>query len=220
MMLKRLDRDAIALVALIGVALGIWGAWIPNIAASLSQNVFYLAEWSTFLPGVRSGQIRLAPDTLRLSAALGVIALLFAAQNLRAAWARWLLRAAAAVPVLFVLLPPYPDVFQMWGSPSYGARFGVSSLLVAGLVASALAGRIPASTNRLMIVVSCILAAAAAIVGLSSLIPPFQADYAAPLGAGWGGVLFFAGLILAAASQALPESVFRHAPEKQNGPVI
>lgn len=220
MMSKRLDRDTIALIALVGVGLGIWGAWIPNIAASLSQNVFYLAEWSTFLPGVRSGQIRLAPDILRLSAALGVIALLFAAQNLRSAWARRLLRAAAAIPVLFVLLPPYPDFLQMWWSPSYGARFGVASLLGAGLVACAFARRIPASTNRLLIVISCILAVAAAIAGLSSLIPPFQADYAVPLGAGWGGVMFFIGLILAIASQALPESVFRRSPEKQNGPVI
>ena len=220
MTLKRPDRDTIALVALVGAALGIWGAWIPGAVASLSQNVFYLAEWSTFLPGVRSGQIKLAPDILRLSAALGVVALLFAAQSIRSAWARWLVRAVVALPVLFVLLPPYPDVFQLWGSPSYGARFGVASLLGAGLIACAFAGRLPARADRLLIAASCILASAAAIAGLAWLMPPFQTDYAASLGFGWGGVLFFAGMVVAIAAQAVPESVFRRGPEKQNGPVI
>jgi hypothetical protein len=213
--LKRLDRQQIALLSLIAAWLGIWGAWVPNVAASLSQNVFYLAEWSTFLPSVRSGEIRLVPDALRTSAALGVIALLVCAQAIETAWLRWLARLAAAAPIFFVLLPPYPDVFQLWWSPSYGMRFGAASLLGAGFAASAFTGRLPPLSQRLAIMAACLLAAAAAIAGLMFLIPPFQADYAAPFGIGWGSVLFFAGLALAALAQAQPEQT---ASGNKNGP--
>jgi hypothetical protein len=204
MSVKRLGRQQIALLSLIAAWLGIWGAWIPNVAASLSQNAFYLAEWSTFLPGVRSGEIRLAPDALRASAALCVIALLVCAQAIETAWLRWLVRLAATAPIFFVLLPPYPDVFQLWWSPSYGTRFGVASLLGIGFAASAFAGRLSAASQRLAIVAACSLAAAAAIAGLTFLITPFQADYATAFGMGWGSVAFFTGLALAVLAQVLP----------------
>lgn len=218
-MIRRLDREQITLVALSAAWIGLWGTWIPNISASLSQNLFYLAEWSTFLPGVRSGEIRLAPEVLRLAASLGTCALLFAAQNIQPRGLRWAFRAAAALPVIFVLLPPYPDFLQMWWSPSYGARFGAASVLCAGLVISAFGGRIFGGARRIVVAMTGALGIVAAAVALAYLLPPFQTDYAAPLSAGWGCAFFFAGLALGAGAQIAPEGYFRPVEEKQNGPV-
>jgi hypothetical protein len=206
--LKPLEREPLTFLALVAAWLGIWGAWVPNASASLSQNLFYLAEWSTFLPVVRSGQLRLAPDVLRLSACLGTFALLFAARPIQPAWVRWVTRAVTAVPILFVLLPPYPDVLQLWGSPSYGARFGVASVLGLGMVISVQSERLSAAIRRWLIVGTGLLGAAAALTGLLWLIPPFAADYGSPLNAGWGELTFFAGLALAILAQSLPERIF------------
>jgi hypothetical protein len=215
--LKRFDRQQIALLALIVAWLGIWGAWVPNVAASLSQNIFYLAEWSTFLPSVRSGEIRLAPDALRASAALCVIALLVCAQAIETVQLRWLVRLAAAAPIFFVLLPPYPDVFQLWWSPSYGARFGAASLLGIGFAVSIFIGCLSAASQRLVIVAACLLAAVTAIVGLIFLIPPFQADYATDFGTGWGSIAFFAGLALTMLAQVLPDRSIHRRQEMKTG---
>jgi hypothetical protein len=219
MRLHQPDHEQVALIALLCAWAGMWGAWVPSVAASLSQNIFYLAEWSTFLPGVRSGALRLAPDSLRLAAAAGVIALLFCLQAVRAAPVRWIVRLVAAAPVLFVLLPPYPDVFQLWWSPSYGARFGMVTLLGLGLLASVWSGRVSVGTNRLLVIAACILASAAGLAGLFALMPAFEADYASPLGLGWGSLLFFLGLLLATVAYILPERVFNIPGRKQNGSV-
>ena len=218
-MMGRAQRAPITLIGLIAAWLGVWGAWVPNGAASLSQNLFYLAEWSTFLPGVRSGEIRLAPEVLRLAAALGAAALVFSAEGIRRGWARWAVRLLLALPVIIVLMPPYPDFFQLWWSPSYGARFGTASVLVLALVASGFAGRLPEVGRRIVVAALCVLALASAVIGLIALLPPFQADYAAPLGAGWGLAAFFAGLIVAAVAQTAPERFFEPSEGKQNGPV-
>jgi hypothetical protein len=195
-MLRTIDRRQIVLVGLLAAWLGVWGAWIPSVSASLSQNVFMLAEWSTFLPGVRSGEIRLAPDALRLGAALGVCALVFATEFIPSKWIRWVVRIGTAVPVFIVLLPPYPDLLQMWGSPSYGARFGTASVVIAGLAASVFISKLPPVALRWVIVATGILAIAFAIFGLAALIPPFQAAYSSTVGAGWGLSAFFAGILI------------------------
>lgn len=207
-MVARAQRDPLTLIGLIIAWLGLWGAWVPSGVASLSQNLFYLTEWSTFLPGVRSGEIRLAPEVLRLGGALGASALVVAAQSIRPAWARWLLRLALGLPVIIVLMPPYPDFFQMWWSPSYGARFGTASVLFLVLVASIFAGHLSALARRIGVAVLCGLALVSAVTGLVILLPLFQADYAAPLGAGWGLAAFLAGLVVAAVAQIAPEQVF------------
>jgi hypothetical protein len=218
-MIGRAQRKPITLIGLIAAWLGLWGAWVPSSTASLSQNLFYLAEWSTFLPGVRSGEIRLAPEALRLAAALAAAALVFSAEGIRQTWTRWLVRIGLAVPVIIVLMPPYPDFFQLWWSPSYGARFGTASVLALALVASLFAGRLSAPARRIGVAGLCVLALASAVTGLVNLLPPFQADYAAPLGAGWGLAAFFAGLVVAALAQAAPGRVLEPLGEKQNGPV-
>ena len=205
-MIERAQRAPITLIGLIAAWLGLWGAWVPSSTASLSQNLFYLAEWSTFLPGVRSGEIRLAPEVLRLAAALAVAALILAAEDIHRGWVRWLVRIGLAVPVIIVLMPPYPDFLHLWWSPSYGARFGADSVLALALVASLFVGRLAALGRRIGVAALCGLALAAAILGLIYLLPPFQADYATPLGAGWGLAAFFAGLIVAALAQAAPSS--------------
>lgn len=218
-MIGRAQRDPITLIGLAAAWLGLWGAWVPHDTASLSQNLFYLAEWSTFLPGVRSGEIRLAPEALRLAAALGIAALMIAAQSIERGWARWLLRLALGLPVIIVLMPPYPDFLQMWWSPSYGARFGADSVLIIVLAASIFAGRVPTGARRILVAVLCALGLASAVVGLVYLLPPFQADYSEPLSAGWGLAAFFAGMVVAALAQAAPERAFEPVRGKQNGPV-
>ena len=72
-MTHRADRIGIA--GLLLAWLGLWGAWVTHRVVSLRQNALDFAEWATYLPVVRSGEITLMPDILRLGVALAVIRL-------------------------------------------------------------------------------------------------------------------------------------------------
>jgi hypothetical protein len=209
--IKRLDREQIALAALDLAWLGLWGAWIPHVTASLTQNVFYLAEWSTFLIDVRTGGLRLAPDALRLSAALAGCALMAGLERVGPPWLRWTARVGLGAPILVVLLPPYPDVFQAWFSPAYGIRFGTASVIGAGIIASARVGRLSTQARGWLVIGLGLAGIGAALAGMIALCPPFQVHYATPLWPGWGSDLFMGGLLAAGISLI-------GQPKQQNGP--
>lgn len=197
-------RGQIALVSLGFTWLGLWGSWIPDATASLNQNVFYLAEWSTFLTDVRFGNLRLAPDILRLSVALGITALMVSAHIIADLKLRWLIRAAASFPIILILLPPYPDVLQMWWSQSYGLRFASACLLGLGFIATLFIDRSTLSLRRAVGAALCLLALIASTGGFLLLLQPYQVHYARPLPPGWGLIVFSGGLLAAASMQGLP----------------
>src|SRR5688500_6336471 len=89
----------------------IWGGWIPAKAVALRLNAFDLAEWSTVLMQVRSGDLRWFPEMLRVAVVLCGIALALKVGDIRNLWVRWLIRAAAMLPAIIVV-PQFPFWWQ------------------------------------------------------------------------------------------------------------
>ncbi len=188
--------ELIGMLALLLAWVGIWGAWIPHPAVSLTQNAFDFAEWSTYLNDVRYGDMTAMPDVLRLAVGLCVIAMAVGVAAFEDVWLRWGLRVVGLLPAL-VLLPPYPDLMKLWFSESYGRRFGVVSIIVVGVALTALTDRLSWSVRRLVMIGLSGLAIVSGLWAFLTLVQPFQHHYAHPIYPGWGAVVFFAGLVSA-----------------------
>jgi hypothetical protein len=193
-------NDRIGIAALILAWLGLWGAWISQRVVSLRQNALDFAEWSTFLPTVRSGEIILMPEVLRLGVALAVIALAVASSSLPTFAMRAGVRALAFIPG-FLLLPPYPFTLQLWWSDSYGWRFTAASIALAGVAASFLLDRLAERRRRMIVLLLSVIGAILAAMAYAVLRQPFAVLYNHALWPGWGMLAFMVGLIIAAVMQ-------------------
>lgn len=192
---KSLQWEKIGIVLLLLVWIGVWGAWIPARTVSLTQNALYLAEWSTILPESRFGGLAYLAEVLRLAVALAMVALAISVGALKRPLARWSIRLVACLPGL-VILPPYPYIFDLWRSASYGNRFIVAAVLFAGVLLSALTDLLPGKLQRWLVSVLSLAAAGLAIWAFFSLRVPFEARYTGIVMPGWGFGLFVGGLMV------------------------
>src|SRR5258705_10458642 len=148
MILHTINRERLTLIAALAIWAGIWGGWITYTAVGLTQNAFYLAEWSTCLLDVRYGGMRLAPELIRVAIALGSVAACVAAANIRDWRLRWAARLLL-IPIGLNLLPPYPDILNLWWSEGYGLRFIVATLFWVGFAGCVLIDRLNSSIQGL-----------------------------------------------------------------------
>lgn len=192
---KSLRWERIDVMVLVLVWISVWGAWIPARTVSLTQNALYLAEWSTHLPESRFGGLDYLAEVLRLSVALAVVALAIGVGVLERPLARWSIRVVACLPGL-VILPPYPEVLDLWRSASYGNRFIVAVVLFAGVLLSGLTDLLPSKLQRWLVGVLSLAAAGLAIWAFFSLRVPFEARYMGVLMPGWGFGVFVGGLMV------------------------
>lgn len=195
-------RNWIVFALFVTAWLAIWGFWLPGRSASLNQNAIDLAEWSTFLIDVRSGDIRIMPDILRLALILTVIGVGLSAAVIEPFWQRWLVRLAALLPAV-VMLPPYPFILQAFFSDSYGLRFTVCAFGFAGIAAMFFLDQTKPYTRSWFI-----LGVAASALGLASwaymqLRRPFTVHLGNNFSPGWGSILFAASLIAVLVVQTL-----------------
>jgi hypothetical protein len=183
--------DRIAWGVLLVAWFGVWGAWFPHSMAALRLNPIDLAEWTTFL---RSGKLHLMPDLLRLAVVLAMIALSVSAGAIRNQWLRWGSRLLAIIPSLLIL-PPYPFVLQAWWSDSYGLRFTVAALGIAGTAAALLLDR-RVEQRRIISAVLALVAAVLAVWVFVTLRVPFGQRYDVAIAPGWGFVIFVISLVV------------------------
>jgi hypothetical protein len=200
MILHKINRERLTLIAALAVWAGIWGGWITHTAVGLTQNAFYLAEWSTFLLDVRYGGMRLAPELIRLAVALGSVAACVAAVNIRDWRLRWAARLLL-IPIGLNLVPPYPDILNLWWSEGYGVRFIVAALFWVGFAGCVLIDRLNSSIQSHLMIVLSGGAVISAAWGFIQLQRPFSAHYATTILPGWGLVLFGIGLAAAITAQ-------------------
>jgi hypothetical protein len=210
--------DNIGLVALALAIVGVWGAWIFHASVALTLNAFYLAEWSTYLLDVRYDGLRAAPEILRAGLALAAMAGAVALAIIPNFWLRWLARLAL-IPIGLNLLPPYPDIFSLWWSPSYGGRFMAASIFWLGLAACLWLDRRNIRLRRWLVIGCGLGAMVSAVWAYGQLIQPFQAHYAMTLRPGWGLVVFVAGLLIAAGAALRLQLSGPANPQNQKGPV-
>jgi hypothetical protein len=192
-MTNRTSLPAWPITAVLLIAwLGVWGAWLTHPTAALTYNAPDMAEWAGFLPEVRFGPLGHAPDSLRLGVGLGAVALAIGAAWLPSAWMRWACRALVVLTGL-VILPPYPQVLDLWRSEAYGVRFLIAALT---MLACPLAFLLDRHARTCQALVALVGADALWAAGNSyfSLRGPFAALYTAPLSVGWGFILFVVGL--------------------------
>jgi hypothetical protein len=192
--------------------IGIWGAWIPHQTVSLTQNALYLAEWSTFLPGVRFGDLARVPEWLRLAVSLASVTLAVGAGGLGKRWLQWVFRLAALTPGL-IMLPPYPELLKLWWSEAYGLRFVMAAVVWVGVAASVLSDLLPDQIRRGLVTVLSGLTVGLGRWAFLALHSRFEVYYATPLAPGWGVLLLLGGLVLAAILQlsTLVWDIRRHA---------
>jgi hypothetical protein len=187
---ERLDRAV--WIVLLGAWLGVWGAWFPHPATALRLNPIDLAEWTTFL---RSSDLRLMPELVRLSVVLAMIALSVSAGSIHNPLLRWGSRLLALIPALLIL-PPYPFILQAWWSESYGLRFVVAALGIVGTAAALLLDQRPVQWRIMITGMLAITSAALAVWTFITLRIPFGQRYAESIMPGWGIVLFIAALLV------------------------
>jgi hypothetical protein len=196
--LSRGDLLGVGILALAWI--GIWGAWIPHQTASLSQNALYLAEWATFLPEVRFGDLARVPEWLRLAVSLVSVTLAVGAGGLGKRWLRWMIRLAALTPGL-IMLPPYPELLKLWWSEAYGLRFVMAAVVWVGVATSVLSDSLPDQLRRGLVAVLSGLAAGLGSWAFLTLRSRFEVYYATRIAPGWGVLLLLGGLVLVAILQ-------------------
>ncbi len=205
------------MLTLLAIWLGFWMPWIAAEAVSLRLNPLDMAEWATFLPAARNGPLTWFPDLLRMSCSLAAIAFCLGAGFLQKSWARWLLRGLALLPGLLIL-PPYPEVLQLWGSPSYGARFVIAALTLGGVPVATTLDRFD---DRVRSGVCLLLSGGAVALGVWSFVvlsASFTTGYARLLSPGAGAILAWAGQI-GLGLAALFRFLSHDAQQNNNGPV-
>lgn len=186
-------------LSLLGGALawiGVWGTWIPHPTAALTYNAVDLTVWVGFLWDVRFGSLGGKPDILRAGLAAAAVTLALCAGVLKRPGARWVLRLAALV-IGLILLPPYPQVLDLWRSEEYGIRFLIAAGSLVGVLLSGLVDFAPAQMRRASILATSGLAIWQTLRAYLVFRPPFEAHYNHAIPLGWGMLLFVGGLALA-----------------------
>ncbi len=177
---------------------GIWGAWLPSQSASISQHAVDFAEWSTRLIDVRSGDLRFMPDILRISLALTVGGVALSAQVISSRFIRWLIRCVTLVPAI-VMLPPYPDVFQLFFSDAYGLRFTACAVAFVLVTSTFLVDRLRPQYQQLLAGLVGVAALGTSLWAYVLLRRPFTIHLNTDFGPGWGAILFTLSLVAALA---------------------
>lgn len=194
--MRTLSRSELHIGGLLVAWLGAWGAWLAHPVAGLTQTALDLALVAQRLPDVLYGQLGGMPDLLRVSIGLMAVALNVAAGRATQRWLRWLLPALALV-LAVRLLPPYPQVLDLWRSPDHGGRFVVAAATLAGWIATLTGRRWPA---RWQVAFALALGVAALSTGLWAFLA-LQGAFAAAthltFAPGWGLAFYVAGLLLA-----------------------
>jgi hypothetical protein len=185
-----LDTGLWALLAL----LGYWSPWLSLPPAALRLSGYDLAEWITFLPGVRDGSLLL--NRLSFLTPLACLALLlgFAAARcpLRSGvrWGLWLLGLISAYNVL----PVYPYLLTAYADPEFQLQFIVACAAGGGVL---LCLALPPAWLDLPQLGLAVLGAWSGAAGLLAVRPAAMALMAGPwpVGIGWAAMLLgFAGL--------------------------
>jgi hypothetical protein len=189
-------------LALLLLALaGYWSPWLTHPAAALRLSGFDLAEWVTFLPGVRDGSLPLS--RLAFLTPLACLALLLRIEAARTrpartsgwrsflpgAWLGWGLLALALVCNLLVL-PPYEAFRNRDYWPEYQTQFIVACAALLGIAVCQL---LPNKVNALLQIALALVGGAYGAWALTTLRPTANELLNAPWAVGYGWIAMLVG---------------------------
>lgn len=204
---------SVIFAALLLAWMSIWGTWIPHQTAALTQQGLDFAEWSTFLPDVRSGDLPHYPDLLRAAFGLCTVALCLNSRYSERAWLRWSPHLAGFFTGI-LLLPPYPGgfslaIFSFWWS-GYPYQFIAALLTISLCLVSAMTMKREDRWIGLTSLVTILPSLTLGWLAYTGLKRPFEAHYAHHLSPGWGTIFFFSGLLTAMLLQILLLTAFKN----------
>lgn len=177
---------------------GYFGPWVLGGSAALTMNAYDLAEWVTFLPGVRDGSLLFGRLHL-----LGPLALTLLLTG-RLAWTlaggrRW---AGIAIALLggLLLLPGYPFILYWRDDVEVQAQLALFAATWFAIVAAGALSRLWQPGLRFAAMVASVAGFAVAAWTLLMARPAVAALYGAPppIGWGWAAMLAGFGIVLAA----------------------
>lgn len=198
---------AVSLAALLVALAGFWSPWLTHPAAALRLSGFDLAEWVTFLPGVRDGSLPLSRLAFLLPLACLALLLSVAAHTgprrsrwrglLPASlwgWGLWFLAGACGL----LVLPPYEAFRNRAYWPEYQTQFLMACAALAGV---AVAGFVPRRATGWLQIIVAAAGGGCGAWALLTLRPAANELLNAPwaVGLGWVAMLAgFAGVAVAA----------------------
>src|SRR3990172_11186061 len=113
--------------------LGYWSPWLTHPAGALRFNGFELAEWTTFLPGVRDGSLPVTRLSFLIPLACLVLLLGIAAARSKSMPAlRWGLMLLALL-CSYGVFPSYPYILTAYRDPEFRLQFLVACAALLGL---------------------------------------------------------------------------------------
>lgn len=193
-------RDLIPTLLFAGATVALVGAvapWIPHPTAALRIGAFDLFEVSKYLPAVSSGQVPLLREAFLLPVVVPalMLALVPLTPGSRRKVGRWLIPVAAAIIALSTL-PPYPQILSAHQDPEYRGQLilSVGTFLLALL--SPLLKRLPRLVGAGATLILTSLGVVLPLIQFSRVRPLFAALYDAPVGWGWGIVVYVLGMSL------------------------
>ena len=193
-------RGLIPVLLFAGATVSLVGAvapWIPHPTAALRIGAFDLFEISKYLPAVSSGEVSLLREAFLLPVVIPalVLALVPLAPGSRRGVGRWLIPVAAAIIALSTL-PPYPQILSAHRNPEYRGQLilSVGTFLLALL--SPLVSRLPDLVGAGVTLILTILGVVLPLTQFGRIHPLFAALYDAPVGWGWGIIVYVLGMSL------------------------
>jgi len=176
----------------LGLALcwaGYWAPWIAHRAAALNFNGYELAEWTTRLPGVRDGSLRLGRlDFMLPLACLSLATALAAGVTPMRGWLRWAARLLALLGG-FLILPEYPFILTAHIDPELRPTLVLGVVILGGVVIGSWVIRRLEIRDWLVGVTISLLALAAlgfTIRSLVVMLPVLGELFNAPARLNWG----------------------------------
>ncbi len=197
-------QSSIFVLHLFGLLLlwtGYFGPWVGHRAAALTMNAYDLAEWVTFLPGVRVGALPfgrlhfLAP----LALAIGLTALFSLRLN---DMRRWILIAFAFATGL-LLLPGYPFILFWRDDPDVQSQLVLSAATWGSLLMMALLARIWKSSIPPVSLALAIGGFIITIWAMAQVRPVVAELYGTLPPLGWGIIVMVMGFAIVAGMSGL-----------------
>lgn len=180
---------------------GFWAPWLTHPTAALRLSGFDLAEWVTFLPGIRDGSLPLS--RLAFLAPLLCLALLLSLAAARTrplhagGWRRFLPASALGWGLLalglicnFLVLPLYEVLRNREYWPEYQAQFIVAC---AALLGMAICQFLPRRVNACLQIVFALVGGGYGAWALATLRPVANELMNAPWAVGYGWMAMLAG---------------------------
>ena len=187
------------LTGLLAAWLGGWGTWLAHPTAGLTQTAVSLAQFSQRLPDVLYGKLGSMPDLLYVSLAMAALALNIAVRDSQSGAIRW---TTSGLTLLLIvrMVPPYPDLLQLWQSPFYGRQFVVATLALLGWAVTLTAAVWSEKWRSIAALLLSLSGMVGALRAQTALQRAMSASTELNFSPGWGLVLYTVGLLVAIAA--------------------